>query len=52
MEQELLRYLLAAFPRTGLVSPPDGGDDDYLVIRGYRVPFEWPVEVIREIDRA
>ena len=42
MEQDLLRYLLATFPRT---SPsPDAGDDDHLLIHGYRVPFESPVD--------
>ena len=41
MEQDLLRYLLATFPRT---SPPPDAADDHLVIRGYRVPFESPVD--------
>lgn len=42
MEQDLLRYLLATFPRTA--PPPDAGDDDHLLIHGYRVPFESPVD--------
>ena len=41
MEQELLRYLLAAFPTS---SPEIAADDEYLVIHGYRVPFESPVD--------
>ena len=42
MEQDLLRYLLATFPRT--LPSPDAGDDDHLLIHGYRVPFESPVD--------
>ncbi|MEO7387163.1 MAG: hypothetical protein ABIX37_09530 [Gammaproteobacteria bacterium] len=41
MEQDLLRYLLAAFPKT---TPGPRLDDDYLVIHGYRVPFDSPVD--------
>ena len=44
MEQDLLRYLLAAFPPTGTAPAPDRGDDDCLVIHGYRVPFASPVD--------
>jgi len=44
MEQDLLRYLLAAFPRSLPSSSPDAGNDEYLVIHGYRVPFESPVD--------
>ena len=45
MEQELLRYLLDAFPTSSPASPPEtGADDEYLVIQGYRVPFESPVD--------
>ena len=49
MEQDLLRYLLAAFPtdtrRATAGSSPDSRDaSDHLVIRGYRVPFELPVD--------
>ncbi len=43
MEQDLLRYLLAAFPRSLPPSQPES-DDEYLVIQGYRVPFESPVD--------
>ena len=51
MEQDLLRYLLAAFPtdirNTAAACPPDHAvDDDHLVIRGYRVPFESPVDSV------
>ena len=42
MEQDLLRYLLATFPRTSPL--PDARDDDLLLIHGYRVPFESPVD--------
>ena len=42
MEQDLLRYLLATFPRTSPL--PDARDDDHLLIHGYRVPFESPVD--------
>lgn len=54
MEQDLLRYLLATFPRT---SPLPDAADDHLVIRGYRVPFESPVDdvmlcVIAEFRRT
>ncbi len=42
MEQDLLRYLLAAFP--GSPRPPDAGEDDHLLIHGYRVPFASPVD--------
>lgn len=42
MEQDLLRYLLATFPKTS--PPPDALDDGHLLIRGYRVPFESPVD--------
>ena len=42
MEQDLLRYLLATFPRTSPL--PDVRDDDHLLIHGYRVPFESPVD--------
>lgn len=41
MEQDLLRYLLATFPRN---TPSPDGRDDELVIHGYRVPFESPVD--------
>ena len=45
MEQELLRYLLEAFPTSSLESSPEtGADGEYLVIQGYRVPFESPVD--------
>ena len=45
MEQELLRYLLAAFPTSSPESSLlTGADDEYLVIHGYRVPFESPVD--------
>ena len=49
MEQDLLRYLLAAFPtdirKAAARCPPENaGDSDHLVIRGYRVPFESPVD--------
>lgn len=49
MEQDLLHYLLAAFPtdtrRTAEASSPENRDHrDHLVIRGYRVPFESPVD--------
>lgn len=43
MEQDLLSYLLAAFPRTAPPPRPEN-DEDYLVIHGYRVPFESPVD--------
>ncbi len=41
MEQDLLRYLLATFPST---SPAPDTDDEHLLVRGYRVPFESPVD--------
>jgi hypothetical protein len=49
MERDLLHYLLAAFPtdarRTAGASSPEKRDpDDHLVIRGYRLPFESPVD--------
>lgn len=44
MEHELLRYLLAAFPKSLPGPPPEPGDDDCLLIHGYRVPFESPVD--------
>jgi len=49
MEQDLLRYLLTAFPtgagKTSEQSSPENSDtNDHLVIRGYRVPFESPVD--------
>jgi hypothetical protein len=43
MDEELLRCLLAAFPTTS-PRPRRAPDDDSLVIRGYRVPFESPVD--------
>ena len=47
MEQDLLRYLLATFPTSSPASSPENGpDDDYLVIHGYRVPFESPVDEV------
>ncbi|MBL8201359.1 MAG: hypothetical protein JNK40_10340 [Chromatiales bacterium] len=45
MEQDLLGYLLATFPRTAPPSRPEN-DDDCLVIHGYRVPFESPVDEV------
>jgi hypothetical protein len=49
MEKDLLLYLLAAFPTdsrtTSKESSPDSKDTrDHLVIRGYRVPFESPLD--------
>ena len=41
MEQELLRYLLDAFSTS---SPETAADDEYLLIHGYSVPFESPVD--------
>lgn len=62
MEQDLLRYLLAAFPtgtrRTTEGSSLENPDTmDHLVIRGYRVPFESPIddvmlEVLAEVRRS
>ena len=42
MDEDLLRYLLAAFPGDAPTARPD--DEDYLVIRGYRVPYEVDVD--------
>lgn len=45
MEQDLLHYLLATFPAHSSAPPPAAGDD-HLVIHGYRVPFEAPVDEV------
>jgi hypothetical protein len=48
MEQDLLRLLLAAFPRSASGSSCDSDPtDDYLVICGYRVPFDFPAAIDR-----
>jgi len=44
MEHDLLRYLLAAFPDRASAPAPEAREDQYLVIHGYRVPFESPVD--------
>lgn len=48
MEQELLYYLLAAFPKSSpTFSAEDDATGDYLVIYGYRVPFDYAAAVDR-----
>jgi len=44
MDQDLLRYLLETFPQD---APAPGADtEDHLLIHGYRVPFEAPVDPV------
>ncbi len=53
MEQELLHYLLAAFPKSSpTFSAEDDATGDYLVICGYRVPFESPVATDPGLSRS
>ena len=48
MEQDLLRLLLAAFPRSAPASSrAEDSTDDYLVICGYRVPIDYPAGIDR-----
>ena len=48
MEPDLLYYLLAALPKSSASSSAESdATGEYLVIHGYRVPFESPVAIDR-----
>lgn len=40
MDEDLLRQLLAVFPRRPLDSPASPGAEDCLIVRGYLIPWD------------